>query len=287
LSTRHRVTGKNGEENGNRKIPVVKDSQEKQSSESFVNPTQSMDNLEGKQACLRSVLQRVRSGKMNALEEARAMNFLIENNVVKNQAELAKAMDKTKSKVSEKLSILKLPRSVQLLMERNPNVISEGHAIELLRLKDSALIVNVTERILEMSLTRDRLRTEIGFLLEKHGGSNGARPKRSHQTCVRYFPRVDGGFDLVYRFRPEGDPQELENMITDMKAKLNYLNTFKANKLQGFTEESDEKAQKRMKRVLAKAFSEQGQVEDVQEVSPSLKLSPPELANQVKNQGLV
>jgi hypothetical protein len=139
-------------------------------------------------------------------------------------------MTKTKSKVSEKLSLLKLPRSVQLLMERHPDAITEGHGVELLRLRDDALIANVATRIIDLGLTRDRLRTEIGFLLEKHGGLCAPRNRKVHSSRIRYFPRVDGGFDLIYRFRPEGDTQVLHRMIQDMEAKLAYLKQFLAQK---------------------------------------------------------
>jgi len=177
----------------------------------------------GKDACLRSVLQRLRSGHMSAIEESRAMSFLIENQVVQNQAELAQVMTKPKSKISEKLSILKLPRSVQVLMDRHPSVITSGHAIELLRLKDPALITSVATRILEQKLSRDRLRTEISFLLDKHGVRTLHRPKRKKQSLIRYFPKVDGGFDIIYRFRRNGEQAQLEKMISHMETKLKYL----------------------------------------------------------------
>ena len=177
----------------------------------------------GKEACLRSVLQRLRSGQMSAIEEAKAMCFLIEHQVVQNQAELAQVMEKPKSKVSEKLSILKLPRSVQLLMERHPHSITSGHAIELLRLKDPALISNAATRILEQKLSRDRLRTEISFLLDKHGGANHSRPLRRKNSAIRFFPKVDGGFDVIYRFRSQGDQEDLEKMIAHMESKIVYL----------------------------------------------------------------
>jgi len=186
----------------------------------------------GKEACLRSVLQRLRTGQMSAVEEARAMFFLIENQVVSNQAILAKAMSKPKSKVSEKLSILKLPRSVQLLMERHPTEITAGHAVELLRLKDPALISSAAGRILDQRLTRDRLRTEISFLLDKHGHRSHGNSKRSKQSKIRYFPKVDGGFDLIYRFRPDGDQEDLEKMIVHMDTKVKFLKQILSTKLE-------------------------------------------------------
>lgn len=188
---------------------------------------------QGKEACLRSVIQRIRSGKMNSVEEAKALHFLIQNNVVASQTELATAMGLSKSKISEKLAILRLPRSVLILIERNPEVVTEGHAVELLRLKDPALVTNVAMRIIEQNLSRDRLRTEISFLLEKHGGDDSLpkKPSDRESSVCRYVPREDGGFDLMVRFNPHSTQEEITDLIHELESKTQQLKNILTSRL--------------------------------------------------------
>lgn len=188
---------------------------------------------QGKEACLRSVIQRIRSGKMNSVEEAKALHFLIQNNVVASQTELATAMGLSKSKISEKLAILRLPRSVLILIERNPDAVTEGHAVELLRLKDPALVTNVAMRIIEQNLSRDRLRTEISFLLEKHGGEEASfkKPMDKDASVLRYSPREDGGFDLMVRFNPKSSQEELTDLIHELESKTQQLKNILTSRL--------------------------------------------------------
>ena len=66
------------------------------------------------------------------------------------QADLAKAVSKDPSTVANKLRLLKLPITAQILIRKNN--LTERHARALLRIRDSEQLMDILETIIERSL---------------------------------------------------------------------------------------------------------------------------------------
>lgn len=115
-------------------------------------------NLDDKEAAKVALLENLQRKNLNAIEEARTYQKIIELDEM-TQEELAKTMGKSQSAVANKLRLLALPDEVQssLLKEE----ISERHARALLNLEDVEDQKEMLKKIIKDKMTVRQLEAEI------------------------------------------------------------------------------------------------------------------------------
>lgn len=115
-------------------------------------------NLDDKEAAKVALLENLQRKNLNAIEEARTYQKIIELDEI-TQEELAKTMGKSQSAVANKLRLLALPDEVQdsLLKEE----ISERHARALLNLDDTEDQKKMLKKIINEKMTVRQLENEI------------------------------------------------------------------------------------------------------------------------------
>ena len=118
-----------------------------------------------KEAFLLAAIENLQREDLNVIEEALCYQKMLDTGAVQSQKELAAVVGRNKSKISERLSLLKLPEKVKEILAKKDSPLSEGHGIELIRLKDPKKIENLVEQIQKEKLTRDQVRAEINNLV--------------------------------------------------------------------------------------------------------------------------
>ncbi len=98
-----------------------------------------------------AIIENIQRENLNAMEEARAYERLI-NEFELTQDEAAQKVGKKRSTITNALRLLKLPAEVQDDVEKA--LISEGHARVLLRLKDNpAAMLEIRDKIIKEKLS--------------------------------------------------------------------------------------------------------------------------------------
>lgn len=216
------------------------------------------DIKDDKEAYILAAIENLQREDLNVIEEALCYQKMLDTGAVASQKELAGIVGRNKSKISERLSLLKLPEDVKDMLCRKGTLLSEGHAIELLRLKDETKIIAMAERTMAEKLSRDELRKAIGRqlagsldplpvdvelqleplaavadddsrpvlnakfeALETPGSHVPSAPAYEAPWNVRFTALPDQGFDLIYRFRPAlGRMDDLKDIIDDMGKRM-------------------------------------------------------------------
>lgn len=96
-----------------------------------------------------SLIENLQREDLSFFEEAAAYRRLMETCQL-TQAQLAKEVSKDPSTIANKLRLLKLPLSAQILIRRNG--LTERHARALLRVDDPDLLMDLLEKIIDDSL---------------------------------------------------------------------------------------------------------------------------------------
>lgn len=91
-----------------------------------------------------SIIENIQREDLNALEEARAYDALMERYGL-TQEEIAEKLGKSRSAIANTLRLLDLPEDVAELVKKG--TISAGHARALLGLKDRSLMLSLAEEI--------------------------------------------------------------------------------------------------------------------------------------------
>ncbi len=97
-----------------------------------------------------ALLENLQREDLNALEEARAYKGLLEHLNI-TQDELAKRVSKSRSHITNIIGLLRLPDSVQKLIEEKK--ITMGHARVLSKLEDNDEIIKLAKKIADTNLT--------------------------------------------------------------------------------------------------------------------------------------
>lgn len=105
-----------------------------------------------------SLIENLQREDLSFFEEAAAYRRLMETCQI-TQAQLAKEVSKDPSTVANKLRLLKLPLSAQILIRRNG--LTERHARALLRVEDPDLLMDLLEEIIEDALNVSEAETLI------------------------------------------------------------------------------------------------------------------------------
>lgn len=96
-----------------------------------------------------SLIENLQREDLSFFEEAAAYRRLMETCEL-TQAQLAKEMSKDPSTIANKLRLLKLPLSAQILIRKNG--LTERHARALLRVSDPDLLMDLLEQIIDDAL---------------------------------------------------------------------------------------------------------------------------------------
>ena len=97
-----------------------------------------------------ALLENLQREDLNALEEARAYKALLEHLNI-TQDELSKRVSKSRSHITNIIGLLRLPDSVQKLIEDKK--ITMGHARVLSKLEDNDEIIKLAQKIADTNLT--------------------------------------------------------------------------------------------------------------------------------------
>lgn len=96
-----------------------------------------------------SLIENLQREDLTFFEEATAYRRLMEEFSL-SQADIAREMNKDPSTIANKLRLLKLPISAQILISKN--ALTERHARALLRVKDQDRLMELLEEIIEQGL---------------------------------------------------------------------------------------------------------------------------------------
>lgn len=117
-----------------------------------------------------SVLENIQRENLNPIEEAESYVMLMQ--VYKyNQEKLAEKLGKTRSSISNKIRILKLPEEVKMLVRNG--MLSYGHARTILSLNNSEKIVDLSKKVIEKKYSV----RELEKIVKKYNEENEKRVK--------------------------------------------------------------------------------------------------------------
>ena len=107
-------------------------------------------DVSDKEALEMSLIENIQREDLNSLEEAKAYQFLMDEYKISHE-EIARALGKDRSTVSNTIRLLKLPETIQQEI-RNENL-TMGHARTLLSLEDSARQKLIAKKIVKKGLS--------------------------------------------------------------------------------------------------------------------------------------
>lgn len=141
---------------------------------------------------------------LTLMDEARALGDL-QKTLDTTVRGLERATGKSKSYISRRLALLKMPGDVQAMLERAPELFSQAEVV--------AKIADDTRR-------RARIRALLREPAVPGGPATGRTPGRPVKPFV-FKKRRSGGFDLVVKFRPgESDKAQLVAQLKKALAEL-------------------------------------------------------------------
>ena len=116
-----------------------------------------------------SVLENIQRENLNPIEEAESYLMLMEVYGY-TQEKLSEKLGKTRSSVSNKMRILKLPASVKEMVKKGE--ISYGHARTLLSLSDEKKIEEAAKEIINKRYSVREIERRVKFLINKGNSSD-------------------------------------------------------------------------------------------------------------------
>lgn len=120
-----------------------------------------------------SLIENLQREDLTFFEEAAAYRRLMETCGL-TQAQLAKEVSKDPSTVANKMRLLKLPLSAQILIRKNG--LTERHARALLRVEDPELLMDLLEQIIDQALNVSEAETLIAAAIAPK--ENKQKPRR-------------------------------------------------------------------------------------------------------------
>lgn len=159
-----------------------------------------------------ALVENVQRDSLLPLEEARAYTRLLEIKGIA-QAQLARELGLDRRRLSEKLSILRLPVDVLGLLSSQADTFAEKHAIVLAQAPEGTAVNKLAARCATEGWSVARLREEL---------TRGAAP-RAQPTLfenVRFLVNQRGGFTLTVRARSK---DEVATTIAELEATIARL----------------------------------------------------------------
>ena len=98
-----------------------------------------------------ALIENLQRSDLNAIEEAKGYKELMDSGAVKTQAEVAEAVSKSRSAVTNALRLLELPEYVQTLVYDGK--LSAGHARAILAVKEESQQVKLADKIVASNLS--------------------------------------------------------------------------------------------------------------------------------------
>ena len=182
-------------------------------------------NLSDRDAYEMSLAENIQRRTMNAMEEARAFKRYVDERGWGGESALAKKLGKSQEYISQRLSLLSLPKKVRdriIRRQINPSV-----AIEIAKVPDRLLQIALSDRALEEHLTvaavRETARSIKSSRLWREGGrtSKQARPPSAPGYAEPDFFRVGPG-----RKDPaQMNNDEIDNGVNILRLALARLST--------------------------------------------------------------
>lgn len=159
-----------------------------------------------------ALIREVRRDRLHPIEEARFYEKLAKTLGTSNQRELAKYVGVSQARVSQRLSLLEMPREVTDLMLKGDHALTERHARAIRRLPDPKLQIWLAKRIHKEQLTVEITASIVSDMLDEMG----VRTRRSSR-----WNRAPG-----VRWRLTLDTLELHVQGADHATRLDLLKRF-------------------------------------------------------------
>ncbi len=128
-----------------------------------------------------ALIENIQREQLSFFEEAAAYRQLFDEFNM-SQSDIAKHLSKTQSTVSNKLRLLKLPKTAQVIITANN--LTERHARELLRIHDRALLFTALDYIVQKKLNVAQTEQYITSLLEPKTAPQRSGKVRDVRLCI-------------------------------------------------------------------------------------------------------
>lgn len=138
-----------------------------------------------------ALIREVRRDRLHPIEEARVYEKLAKTLGTSNQRELAKYVGVSQARVSQRLSLLEMPKEVTDLMLKGDHALTERHARAIRRLPDPKLQVWLAKRIHKEQLTVEITASIVTGMLEEMGVQTRRSSRWNSGPGVRWRLTLD------------------------------------------------------------------------------------------------
>lgn len=161
-----------------------------------------------------ALIENLQRKDLTPFEEAEGYRALAENHGYTHE-EVAKAVGKSRSAVTESLAILQMPPRVRDTVQAL-GVTTKSVLLEVLKAPSEAEMIRLLERVSTLGLSRDDLRREL------RKGSRGKGAKAKRKPYVFRFKAPDRSYQLSLSFRqsvvaPDDLIQALEQILSEVR----------------------------------------------------------------------
>ncbi|MBN1232524.1 MAG: ParB/RepB/Spo0J family partition protein [Candidatus Coatesbacteria bacterium] len=105
---------------------------------------------------------------LTPMQEAKWYQFIINRSIVKNRNELAKMLDFSRSRITQKMNLLHLPESVQDFLIKQPEInITEFQLRPLLQIEDPRISIQIFNELIEKGLTAQQVKDRVDSFLRQ------------------------------------------------------------------------------------------------------------------------
>jgi ParB family chromosome partitioning protein len=161
-----------------------------------------------------ALVENLQRQDLSAFEEAEGYERLANTHGYTHER-IAGAVSKSRSGVTESLSLLKMPLAVRQAVVAL-GIDSKSILLEVIKLEDSDLMLRVLERISARGLGRDSVRREVHRILRK----SGPRKKRAQPYTFHFSPESKS-YRMALSFRhSEVEPEDLIKALEEVLRKL-------------------------------------------------------------------
>ncbi|HUD71692.1 MAG TPA: ParB/RepB/Spo0J family partition protein [Dongiaceae bacterium] len=120
-----------------------------------------------------ALIENIQRKDLNPIEEAKAYDLLV-SQMHLSQADIAKRVGRERSSVANSLRLLKLPDSLQRLLQEN--TLSFGHAKAIMAISEPATQIRVADEVVRRLLSVRETEALVKKLLEPAAPKSGAAP---------------------------------------------------------------------------------------------------------------
>lgn len=178
------------------------------------------------EAAAKGLIENLQREDLNAIEEAEGIQALLAlHDAHWTQEEIGKVVGKSQSHLSESLRLLSLSEKIKENIRRR--IISEGHAVELLRLPTPELQAKVGDTIVKKGLSVMETRQMVNKLLAKVAAKADPDGQKADPAAASFkFSRKGAGF-TVTAFSP--DAGNFDKFLEDFRSAYTAWRTRKTD----------------------------------------------------------